>query len=218
MSQYTAAIVLGDDTASAIPVSPRVRTSSASLRILFEQIARDRCSRDLASVLVVGRDHLILTPLAAAVGESNATISPGEMAGTFARVLRINASMGGETVIQLSDAFSAVAIPDRLPFVNPLLAEAYRLDQSGRIDAAIDLIFDRVDTLLCGGDFEECDLLLRAVEVDRLSVDLMVAFLSITLAARDRLRERARFYSRVKQQIESERGVQVTDSLLKGLS
>ena len=212
MKQHTAAIVLGAETGSAIRRSPGVRTSSPFLREVFEQIVRERCSRDLASRVVLGR-NLMVTPLASAVAEptSNATSSFGEMAEGFARVLTINPSRGGESPIEPLDAFSAAAMPNPITNVNPLLAETYHLDQSGRIDAAIDLIFDAVDSLLCAGDFEGCDFLLQRVEVQRLSVDLMIAFLSITLTARDRLRERARFYSRVKHQIESERSVEVTD-------
>jgi tetratricopeptide (TPR) repeat protein len=96
------------------------------------------------------------------------------------------------------------------------LLEVYSLVSQARREAAIDLVFERIDALLREGRFDSCDEVLRAVDTRRLSTSLMVAFLSITLAAKDELKSRAALVDRIEARlgdVEPER----LEGLLSGL-
>ena len=62
--------------------------------------------------------------------------------------------------------------------------------------AALDLIFELVDELLERGAYTSVDSLMDEVDLKRLDADLVVAFLTSTLAAKDRLRRREQLLER----------------------
>jgi hypothetical protein len=95
------------------------------------------------------------------------------------------------------------------------IQHANRLDKHGRIDAALDLIYEKIDSLLRGGDFAEVDSILSRVETKSLSVDLLLGLLTSTLPARTKLPSRREFFARVEGEI-TERG-ELEDGLLTGL-
>jgi hypothetical protein len=64
------------------------------------------------------------------------------------------------------------------------------------IDDIIDFIYDVIDTLNTDGLFTEVDEILRTLDVTRIPIDLQLAYLSITIPARDKLKERADLYKR----------------------
>ena len=61
-----------------------------------------------------------------------------------------------------------------------------------------DVIYEKVDALLCASRFAEIGQLLDQLDVDSLSADEVVAYLSITVAARHLLAARARFVERAR--------------------
>lgn len=65
------------------------------------------------------------------------------------------------------------------------------------IDQQIDEIFQLVDELLILGSFNDIDRLLNELDVNALAVDTLIAWLTITSAAKSELRERASFVERV---------------------
>jgi len=75
-----------------------------------------------------------------------------------------------------------------------LLMEVHALAEAGSIPAATDLIFSRIDRLLCDGAFEACDEILRQADPHRLQSSLRRSFPAITTAARAMLPARAGFF------------------------
>lgn len=73
----------------------------------------------------------------------------------------------------------------------PWLDEVYVLVSQQNLEGAIDLLFDRIDDLLLAGRMQECDKILRAVELGRLESNLLVGLLTATLPAAHSLPYRA---------------------------
>lgn len=95
------------------------------------------------------------------------------------------------------------------------LDEAYRHDQAGEIDEALDVIMNDVDDWLLAGEFGKVDILLAAADPSRFSTCLSIGILTATLAARDLLRNRNYFVYRVALALK-ERG-ETDPNLLSGL-
>lgn len=90
--------------------------------------------------------------------------------------------------------------------VNPArhwLEDVYSDVRSGRTEKAIDLLFERIDTLLNDEDFDGCDDVICKIDFARLDTNLMIAALTITLAAKDRLRKRRQMVERVESRLQS---------------
>ena len=105
--------------------------------------------------------------------------------------------------------FGAQTAPET--FVN----HAERLARRGNIDAAIDLIYDRADEMLLAGQFDQLNDILYLAQPGRLSVDVLLGVLTITLSARSKLPARAHFYREAEQTLRARN--EYTDSLLTGL-
>lgn len=71
----------------------------------------------------------------------------------------------------------------------------------GRVDNALDVLYDRVDDLLLEGAFNTCNALLACVDVERSDETLLLGILTITHAARERLPRRAEFFRQVRGRI-----------------
>ena len=95
------------------------------------------------------------------------------------------------------------------------LGDVYSLDTEGRIDDAMDLLFQRMSKLLSSGGPVSCEGVLRAFDVGRVTVDLMIAVLTISLPAKD-LIARQRLASRIERNI-SVCASSRAESLLVGL-
>lgn len=78
------------------------------------------------------------------------------------------------------------------------------------------IIFNEIDDLCLNGEFSEVDNILKEVDVTKLNISNMVAFLAITLQARNFLKERINYFKRVKSRLE-EIDPERIDNLLKGL-
>jgi hypothetical protein len=92
-----------------------------------------------------------------------------------------------------------------------------QLEASGNEDDAIDLIFDTINTFLLENDFARCDSILGRIDVATIPRVLLIAFLTITAAAKSRLPSRSAFFADVNAAITRERGSQLADQLLRGL-
>jgi len=82
---------------------------------------------------------------------------------------------------------------------------------------AIDAIFQEVNSLLVASRFDDCDQLLRRIDLDRIPPLLLASFLTITVAAKEQLPTRAEFYRQVRDRVETQRGVEGANRLLAGL-
>jgi hypothetical protein len=74
-----------------------------------------------------------------------------------------------------------------------------------------------MDGLLERGEFAACDRILQRIDLGRLDSNLMVAFLVITLPARQHLHERGPFYREVQRILTRDRGQEAVEPILRGL-
>jgi hypothetical protein len=98
---------------------------------------------------------------------------------------------------------------------DPLLVELRRLEASGDRNAALDLLYDRVDELMRTGQFEALDSLLQQVRLGDMSIDVLLGLLTATLPARSRLPSRQAFFRETENALR-EWG-EYEDGLLTGL-
>lgn len=110
---------------------------------------------------------------------------------------------GGPTVEPVLRIAYPVAVYEKaMPAAFPAslwLYDALDLERTGRRDRALDIIYTEIDKLLRRGEFDICNRLLELLDVNNLSPSLLIAFLTITLPAHERLPARGEFYSRVEK-------------------
>ena len=95
------------------------------------------------------------------------------------------------------------------------LNQAIECDRGGRIDAAIDVLFDNFDNLLSAGDFATTDAVIAQVAIANVSLTFLMGVLSITLPASDKLANRKPLFNAAwEMAIETERPA---EALLGGL-
>ena len=99
--------------------------------------------------------------------------------------------------------------------VEKFLQPVTRLEKHGHLDAALDVLYDRVDDLLKAKQFTAIDNLLRETTVASYSVDILLALLTATFPARSKLPARSKFFADVEASIKG-RG-EWENSLLAGL-
>ncbi len=83
-----------------------------------------------------------------------------------------------------------------------MLDYVYSLVKAEEIDKAMDVVFDEIDGMLGRGSFDCCDDLLPMIDVTRLDSNLMVGFLTITLPAKDKLKNRDALVKRIEQELD----------------
>lgn len=96
-----------------------------------------------------------------------------------------------------------------------MLKSAKRLEGEGRTDAALDMVYDMIDDLLCAGQFDECDRLLNDADPDGCSTDILLCLLTATLPASDKLPRREKLMGLARKVIRR-RGLDA-EELLAGL-
>lgn len=97
-----------------------------------------------------------------------------------------------------------------------LVADAKQLASDGLIDAALDLLYDSVDEMLWkDDDLSQLDSILTDIEVEGLSVDILLGILTATLPAKGRLTARGKFFDKIKREL-VDRG-EYEEGLLSGL-
>ena len=62
----------------------------------------------------------------------------------------------------------------------------------------IDEVFNLIDDLLLRGKFEEVDSILDSVDILNTDLDILLAYLTTTLAAKDILKSREKFLEKVE--------------------
>ena len=89
-----------------------------------------------------------------------------------------------------------------------MLAAAYEADEhSPRL--AMEIAVNHIDDLLIAGELLKCDELLGAADVSQMSEGLIVSFLGITMAAKQKLSNREAFYQAAFAQVAKLRGSQI---------
>lgn len=96
-----------------------------------------------------------------------------------------------------------------------MIEHAIQLDGENRVDSALDVICDHFDGMIYRGGFKRVSQLLDLIEVERLSVPIMLALLTITAPLAANIASRSEFYQRCKNALHA-RGER-REELLKGL-
>ena len=116
---------------------------------------------------------------------------------------------------EFEELLSSTVVRAGAPRPTDFLVHADRLDKHGKTDTALDIIYDQIDEMLRAGKFADVNDCLRNVATDNHSVHILLALLTITLAAKRKLPDRAAFYARTVATLKS-RG-ELEDGLLIGL-
>lgn len=82
---------------------------------------------------------------------------------------------------------------------------------------AVDVLFERVDDFFCAGQFDEVDEFLKEILVEIQSVQMLVCILTVTLPAKEKLKNRDDFFKRVTKKVTAERNPKSAERLLMGL-
>lgn len=90
------------------------------------------------------------------------------------------------------------------------------LEGHGKCNDILDHMYDTIDDMLIDGKFEEVDDLLNRVNVEQLSITLMLGYLTITLPWRSLSKCRAALYARIDARLR-EIDPARRESLLRGL-
>jgi hypothetical protein len=80
-------------------------------------------------------------------------------------------------------------------------------------DDAIDVLYDRVDSMLTAGDWAATEAAVQALDEQRLDVALLVAAISITRPAAERLPSRLKLIARLRE-VEPTRAERLLQGLL----
>ena len=108
---------------------------------------------------------------------------------------------------------SPVTIDESDP--SEFVVRANRLDTSGYRNAAMDLLYERIDQVMRDGDFDVLDSVLKTLDAEHLSLDVILGVLTATLPARRRLPTRKTFFQEAERTLRA-RG-EYDDGILTGL-
>ncbi len=96
-----------------------------------------------------------------------------------------------------------------------IIEQVLHLERENRPDAALDRLFAYIDNLLSDGQFIEVDEILQDTNVSEISMDIILGIATITLAAKDELRNRESFMTKAVE--ESNKRQEDTKELFYGL-
>lgn len=91
--------------------------------------------------------------------------------------------------------------PVPVPNTEKWFEALYGLCADGKRGPAVDLVLDAFDELLVLQDEAKCNELLKLADVERLRIEVLLAFLMATFRTGSALRERAGFYDRVANKV-----------------
>jgi hypothetical protein len=97
------------------------------------------------------------------------------------------------------------------------LDRAHSLEKQGMVSASLDVVFEKMDRMLCQGDFEQCDAIFEAVHPRALSVNVIVGLLTVTNLAQDKLASRKAFGEKARFELVCRQHTDVK-ALLDGLT
>ncbi len=109
-----------------------------------------------------------------------------------------------------------VALLSAEPSSSTWLEEVYSLVRRDQIDDALDLAFEKLESLYNEQKFDLADAVTKAIDLKRLDTNLLVGFLSITKRAADKLPSRRQFVQRVERHLRGVAPARV-EELLAGL-
>lgn len=95
------------------------------------------------------------------------------------------------------------------------VSNAKSTEDDGRVDDAIDIIYDGIDELLHNERFSECDSILEKIDVDVYSLDIILSLLTATLPVRSKLPSRKKLLKDIETKLRNTG--QYKESILSGL-
>ncbi len=173
----------------------------SNLRPVLINVSKAACSLSLICAALMGLAPA--TVLALPCGNDGVPEAVADRASEVAKWLvktmptdRLTGEVARRAMI---DAPSGLPIPENDALKpDPWLDELYALIADDEIEQATDLLFERLDDLLLDGRLEECDHVLRRLEVRRLDSNLMIGVLSVTSGAVDELPYRAELLVKIR--------------------
>jgi len=141
---------------------------------------------------------------------------PQHRGNTSAVALEISA--GSSTVLPLGILAPLSTVP-----IFPQSEKARLIDAVtvlvgvGKVDQALDRIFETFNQLFTLGRFSTADTVLNAFSVTSSATDVLVGLLSATFAARESLLHRQGFYQRVRKELRVRHGWVTSRRLVDGL-
>ncbi len=84
------------------------------------------------------------------------------------------------------------------------------------IDEKLDYIFELFDDLLLKNKFKECDDIINDIKIDEITIDELIAVLTITSLYSKNLKSRVKFYTKVEKIVRKQYHKE-SEEILKGL-
>lgn len=75
-------------------------------------------------------------------------------------------------------------------------ADALRENEAGRIDVALDIVYDKIDNWMSRGHYAACGAFLRSLSVEELPTRIILAIAVTTRPASDEIPQREEFFDR----------------------
>lgn len=82
------------------------------------------------------------------------------------------------------------------------IEEIYKLVELQEYDEACDILYQDMDSMFLDGEFDQCNEMLKLINLDKLDINLLVGLLSITYAAKDKLPYRDNLYNKIQQKFD----------------
>lgn len=176
-----------------------VHTTCAPWPVLAEELSRIGFSHGPPWGTAELSPRLVISDCAAEFS----ICAPPEGAWTFSRAARVVSRESGyhtyeHTVDAQAQTSSWHIWKSVAEDTESWLQRASQMEALGDDVAALDIVYDKLDNELSSGRFDECDALLSTLAVDELSVDILLAILTVTFPAHSRLQARHDFFQRVQ--------------------
>ena len=107
-------------------------------------------------------------------------------------------------------------VMDNIDRTKDWLEAMYKFVEQESSADALDILFDKMDSLMCAGEFALCDEILTEIDVKRLNITVTLGVLAITWAGKSHLKQRDQYFQRAKDHI-IELDPDRAEELLKGL-
>lgn len=101
--------------------------------------------------------------------------------------------------------------------VDDFLDLVYEFQITKNIHHGMSYIFDYINYMLCQAEFELCDEILASIKEYKFNTRILLTFLTITNAAKDKLSNRKDYYNRAYKVIELLEGKEAAKQILENL-
>lgn len=82
-----------------------------------------------------------------------------------------------------------------------MLERVYQLSEADKVDDALDVVINLIDSMCHEGHFSDIDKLLGYVDVERLDPSIAMGFLTFTYPAREKLQKRDEYFVKLERRL-----------------